>query len=80
MFNYDKSGGKAVAKRLLAGFEGRYFQCEGYAGYDEACREKQVVHLALRVGRDIIAPAPHRSGRARLTHPVPHEADLLIAA
>lgn len=32
MFNYDKSRGKEVAKRLLAGFEGRYFQSDGYAG------------------------------------------------
>ena len=45
MFNYDKSRGGAVAERLLSGFTGRYFQSDGYAGYDAACRAKKVVHL-----------------------------------
>ena len=63
LFNYDKSRGKAVAKRLLAGFEGRFFQSDGYAGYDEACREKQIVHLgcwdhARRGFTDAIKAAP----------------------
>lgn len=45
MFNYDKSRGKAVAKRLLDGFEGEYFQSDGYAGYDEVCKIKGICHL-----------------------------------
>lgn len=63
MFNYDKSRGKAVAKRLLEGFEGKYFQSDGYAGYDEVCREKNIVHLgcwdhARRGFTDAIKAAP----------------------
>ena len=44
-FEYDKSRGGAVAERLLKHFEGRYFQSDGYAGYDAPCRAKGVVHL-----------------------------------
>ena len=45
MFNYDKSRGGAVAERLLAGFTGRYFQSDGYSGYDGPCAAKGLVHL-----------------------------------
>ena len=31
-FHYDKSRGGAVAKKLLEGFSGRFYQCDGYAG------------------------------------------------
>jgi len=63
MFNYDKSRGKAVAKRLLEGFEGRYFQSDGYPGYDEVCRLKNITHLgcwdhARRGFTDVIKAAP----------------------
>ena len=45
LFDYDKSRGKAVAKRLLAYFEGTYFQSDGYAAYDAICIDKGIVHL-----------------------------------
>ncbi|MCP3704013.1 MAG: transposase [Alteromonas sp.] len=45
LFNYDKSRGKAVAKRLLEDFQGRYFQSDGYASYDGVCKTKGIVHL-----------------------------------
>lgn len=45
MFNYDKSRAGAVAKRLLIGFEGRYFQSDGYAAYDAVCKAKGIVHI-----------------------------------
>jgi transposase/uncharacterized coiled-coil protein SlyX len=45
LFNYDKSRGKAVAKRLLEYFEGTYFQSDGYAGYDQICIDKGIIHL-----------------------------------
>ena len=45
MFNYDRSRGGAVAERLLGRFTGRYFQSDGYAGYDGPCRAKGLVHL-----------------------------------
>ena len=44
-FAYDKSRGKAVAQRLLEYFEGHYFQSDGYAGYDQVCIDKGIVHL-----------------------------------
>jgi len=44
-FEYDKTRAGAVAERLLEHFEGRYFQSDGYAGYDSPCRAKGVVHL-----------------------------------
>ena len=45
LFDYDKSRGKAVAKRLLEYFEGTYFQSDGYAGYDAICIDKGIIHL-----------------------------------
>jgi transposase len=45
MFNYDKSRGGAVAERLLENFTGRYFQSDGYSGYDKPCAAKKLVHL-----------------------------------
>ena len=45
LFNYDKSRGGAVAERLLENFSGRYFQSDGYAGYDKTCAVKGLVHL-----------------------------------
>jgi len=45
MFNYDKGRGKAVAERLLEGFEGKFFQSDGYAGYDSVCKAKNIIHL-----------------------------------
>jgi Putative transposase len=33
-----------------------------------------------RVGGDVVAPTPHRPGRADFPHPVPHERDSLAAA
>lgn len=45
MFNYDKSRGGAVAERLLTNFTGRYFQSDGYSGYDKPCAAKGLTHL-----------------------------------
>jgi len=45
LFNYDKSRGGAVAERLLENFTGRYFQSDGYTGYDKVCAAKGLVHL-----------------------------------
>ena len=45
VFDYDRSRGKAVAQRLLDVFEGRYFQSDGYSGYDEACAKKDIIQL-----------------------------------
>lgn len=45
LLDYNKSRGKDVAAALLESFEGRYFQSDGYAGYDGVCRRKGIVHL-----------------------------------
>jgi transposase len=45
LFNYDKSRGGAVAERLLDNFTGKYFQSDGYSGYDKPCALKKLVHL-----------------------------------
>lgn len=45
LLDYDKSRGKDVAAGLLESFEGRYFQSDGYSGYDGVCRRKGIVHL-----------------------------------
>lgn len=45
LFDYDRSRGKAVAERLLEDFSGRYFQSDGYSGYDGVCQTKGIIHL-----------------------------------
>ena len=45
LLDYDKSRGQDVAADLLESFEGRYFQSDGYSGYDGVCRRKGIVHL-----------------------------------
>lgn len=45
LFEYDKSRGAKVAKRLLDGFEGRYVQSDGYAAYDAAMAGTDVTQV-----------------------------------
>jgi len=42
-FHYDKSRGGKVARELLDGFSGRYYQCDGYAGQKIGVGKKEVV-------------------------------------
>jgi len=44
LFEYDPSRGKEVASRLLDGYQG-YVQADGYAGYDEACKQPGIIQL-----------------------------------
>ena len=78
-YEYDPSRSGEVPKRLLRGFEG-FLQTDGYEGYTAIGREPGIVHVGCRVGGDVAAPAPHRSGRAELPHPVPHGVASLVAA
>ncbi len=41
-FHYNKSRGGSVAKDLLEGFSGRYYQCDGYAGQKIGVGDKRV--------------------------------------
>ena len=75
MFNYDKSRGKAVAERLLEGFEGKYFQSDGYAGYDGVCKAKGITHLGCwdHARRKFIesaraAPKAKKSAKPSIAH------------
>jgi len=42
LFHYDKSRGGKVARELLDGFSGRYYQCDGYAGQKIGVDDKKV--------------------------------------
>jgi len=44
LFDYDPSRGREVPLRLFEGFKG-YLQCDGYAGYDELCRQSELIRL-----------------------------------
>ena len=57
----------------LAHYKG-ILQADGYTGYKALYEKGDIIEAAFRVGRDVTAPTPHRPGRARLTHPVPHKA------
>jgi len=41
-FHYDKSRGGDVARELLEGFSGSYYQCDGYAGQQLGARDKKI--------------------------------------
>ena len=45
LFEYDKSRGGKVATRLLESFQGRYFQSDGYSGYNPVCVAKNIIRL-----------------------------------
>ena len=84
MFNYDKSRGKAVAQRLLEGFEGKYFQSDGYAGYDGVCKAKGISHLgcwdhARRKFIDSVKAAPKakKSAKPSVAHVAVSKIDAL---
>ncbi|MEW8013858.1 MAG: IS66 family transposase [Candidatus Sedimenticola endophacoides] len=44
LFHYDASRSEEVASRLLDGFEG-VLQCDGYAGYNKACRDNPIKRI-----------------------------------
>jgi len=70
-------------KGLLGDFAG-VVMCDGYASYPAFVKAREgpgtLVLANCRVGGDVAAPAPHRSGRAGFPHPVPHGIDSLVAA
>ncbi len=45
LFDYDPSRGRGVPVRLLDGFTNGYLQTDGYAGYNEVCRQNSLTHL-----------------------------------
>ena len=68
------SRGMTAAGDVLGEFVGTLVT-DDYSGYNRVPPERRQL---FRVGRDVAAPAPRRPGRARLTHPVPHEAASLV--
>jgi hypothetical protein len=80
---YDFTEGRdgKYPEEFLKGFKG-YVQVDAYAGYNGLFtgvdgHPANCTCVGFRVGRDVTIPTPHRSGRARLTHPVLHNVGLL---
>jgi len=72
LFNYDRSRGKDVPEKMLEGFEGRYFQSDGYSGYDSVCAARGICHLgcwdhARRKFIESVRAAPKRKKGAAPT-------------
>jgi transposase len=70
-FEYQPSRSGTHAENFLKDFNG-YLQTDAYKGYDFVKRKAGIIHLGFRVDEDVTILIPHRSGRAQLTHPVPH--------
>jgi transposase len=80
VFPFSDSRSGAFIQEVLGDYRG-VLLTDGYSAYDAYARRiNDLVHAQCRVGGDVAAPTPHRSGRARLTHPVPHGLDSLVAA
>ena len=45
LFDYDPSRSQDIPVRLLDGFSHGYLQTDGYAGYNEVCRQNNLTHL-----------------------------------
>ena len=45
LFDYDPGRGQDIPVRLLDGFTHGYLQTDGYAGYNEVCRQNNLTHL-----------------------------------
>lgn len=45
LFDYDPSRGRQVPVRLLDGFKDGYLQTDGYAGYNEVCRQNNLTSV-----------------------------------
>jgi hypothetical protein len=44
LFEYDPSLAREVTLRLLDGFTHGYLQTDGYAGYNEVCKQNNLIH------------------------------------
>jgi transposase len=45
LFEYDPSRAREVPLRLLDGFTHGYLQTDGYAGYNEVCKQNNLIHV-----------------------------------
>lgn len=45
LFDYDPSRAREVPLRLLDGFTDGYLQTDGYAGYNEVCKQNNLIHV-----------------------------------
>ena len=77
-YHFTDSRGRDGPDAIFAGFKG-YVQADAYAGYDKLFLSGDVTEVACRVGEDVAALAPHRSGRAEFPHPVPRVTGSLAA-
>ena len=65
-------------KQMLGKWSGTLIT-DGYSGYGEVARDNDIRRAGCRVGEDVAALAPHRSGRAEFPHPVPRVTGSLAA-
>jgi transposase/FtsZ-binding cell division protein ZapB len=80
LFNFSARHSSDVPRELLRGFRG-FVLADASSVYDRLfAAEDAPIEAGCRVGGGVAAPAPHRPGRARLTHPVLHRAGSLTAA
>jgi hypothetical protein len=70
-FHYSKSRASDTAMELFSDYRG-YVHTDCYAGYNPVFLPEGCKRVGCRVGEEVTPLAPHRPGRARLTHPVPH--------
>jgi hypothetical protein len=85
-FEYQPKHTSAAVCDMFRGFTG-YIQADAHAVYDAVFRGEARCNpdddlpeeVGCRVGGGVAAPAPHRPGRAQLTHPVLHRAGSLTA-
>ena len=80
-FRFTKGRSTADLAPLLEGASAQVLLGDGYAGNKSAAREAglEVEFAGCRVGEDVAALAPHRSGRAEFPHPVPRVTGSLAA-
>ena len=73
-----------VAEQLLYGFEGRYFQSDGYAAYDAICEAKGIIHLGSGTMPDVSLwkhygqPTPKSKKKAKKNTP-PSKAQVALS-
>jgi transposase len=65
LFEYDPSRRKEIPVRLLDVFENGFLQTDGYAGYNEVCKQKVLTHLgywdhARRKFKDAVIAQPKK--------------------
>ena len=78
LVRFEIAKSRDAPKRFLGDWKG-VLVSDGTNLHDEVARLNGIVRAGCRVGEDVAALAPHRSGRAEFPHPVPRVTDSLAA-